>query len=202
MPQERLIAPEDLIGLPSREFIFWLAKENPQIAQFSLTLYKRRAPNPSNFQEKIDTPKDELVVVEKNQLLRDKIENLLFYGYERDLSLALNSNILLQDGKIGQIPMADFNCEINNQNSNLIKKLMKEINLPGFLIVSGNSYHTLSKKLFINDNHKWEQFLGKCLLSNLADNRHIGHSLDRGYASLRISHSEKGAEPRIVDVIL
>jgi len=202
MSSERLIIPEDLIGSPSKEFIFWLAKENPQIAQFNLTFYKHRTPNPSNFQEKIATPKDELVAVEKNQLLRDKIENLLFYGYERGFLLALNSNILLQDGKTGQIPMADFNCEVNNQNSNLIKKLMKEINLPGFLIVSGNSYHVMSENLFIDNNHGWEQFLGKCLLSNLADYRHIGHSLDRGYASLRISHSEEGAEPRIVDTIL
>jgi len=202
MSSERLIIPEDLIGKSSKEFIVWLAKENPQIAKFNFHFYEYRMPNPADFKEKIATPKEDLIIIERSELSKDKLENLLDCGYAQGLLLALNSNLLLKDGRVGQIPMMDFSCEINRKNEGLIKRLMKEINLPGFLIVSGNSYHTVSKELFIDNQRGWEKFLGKCLLSNLADYRYIGHCLDKGYSSLRISNSEKGNEPRIVDVIL
>lgn len=203
MSAEHLHSPESLIGQPSKDVIVWLAKEYPEIEIFSFVFYERREKDPPELEEKIRSgPSDIFLELSREEVLSGGLDYLL-ERFEPELSLGVNSNVVFKDGRLGQIPMMDFNCEINEKNAELISRLMTMIDLQCFLAISGVSYHSIAKEIVIEDQRKWEQFLGKCLLSGLADARYIGHSLKRGFSTLRISSSVvRPNEPRVVDFIL
>ena len=86
------------------------------------------------------------------------------------------------------IPMVDFACPINAENTELIKKYFALSGHEGVIIESGNSYHFYGFDLLLE--RELFSFLGRCLLfGGLTDSRYIGHKIIDGFANLRISRS-------------
>lgn len=202
MSTERLHLPEPLIGQTSEEVVRWLAESHPEIERFDFVIYRPREPNPPALEDKITTgPDDTPVELGREEILSGKLRHLI-EGLKPDLALGINSNVIFQDGRKGQIPMMDFECEIGEENAGRIKRLIKLIGFSGLLLISGASYHFIGKEV-IKGHRRWERFLGKCLLSGLADPRYIGHAFDIGFSTLRVSITESHpSEPEVVEFIL
>lgn len=84
------------------------------------------------------------------------------------------------------IPMMDFRCQKSRENLSRIKKLLETIGeKEGVILDSGRSYHYLGVNPISEKD--WLIFLGKCMLSELVDQRYIGHRLIDLCGILRIS---------------
>lgn len=202
MSVEHLRPPDLLIYQPSREVVRWLVENNPEIESFNFLTYRPRKPDPSALEDKIVTGPDDIPLeLSREEILSNELDHLI-EKLSPDISLGVNSNVIFPDGREGQIPMMDFKCEMSEENTALIKKLMGVIGCSGFLLTSGASYHFIGNEIF-EDHRKWEQFLGTCLLSGMAHERYIGHVLDAGFNTLRIGVTEAHpVEPKVIDFIL
>ncbi len=96
------------------------------------------------------------------------------------------------------IPMMDFNCPKNSENLSRIEEFLRTIwQEEGVILDSGRSYHYYGVNLM--DEKEWLDFLGSCLLSELADKRYIGHRIKDHCGILRISTGPR--QPKIPTVV-
>ncbi|PIR01729.1 MAG: hypothetical protein COY73_03615 [Candidatus Nealsonbacteria bacterium CG_4_10_14_0_8_um_filter_37_14] len=80
----------------------------------------------------------------------------------------------------------DFSCNESTESVGKIEWFLKEIgHQSGAILASGRSYHYYGAGLL--DEMGWLEFLGKCLLSGLVDERYIGHRLLDHCGILRLS---------------
>lgn len=113
--------------------------------------------------------------------------------------LGVTSRVSLLGGAEAHIPMMDFSCDISDENSEILVRLLKDIHKKkGFLLESGRSYHYYGIGLLTEV--EWRIFLGKCLLmSGYSDGRYIGHQLVDGYCALRLTSGNlKNRVPTVV----
>ncbi len=99
------------------------------------------------------------------------------------------------------IPMMDFRCPKSPGNLARVKRLLKVIGEEeGVILDSGRSYHYFGVNPLTEKDRL--MFLGKCLLSELVDQRYVGHRLLDGCSILRISASPKRRKTPTVVAIL
>ncbi len=202
MSAEQAHSPESLIDKPSKEAILWLVRRYPTLEELHITFYQRRLPDPVELTEKVKTGATDIRRRFSREQILAGVLNWLLENRESNKDLGINSDVMFKNGQKGQIPMMDFGCEIDMFGRRDIKEMIKTIGLSGFFIQASCSYHFIGKEIMF-DNREWEKFLGKCLLTDLVDQRYIGHSLDAGYCTLRLSPDEiLRREPMIIDFIL
>src|SRR5215470_17036185 len=61
--------------------------------------------------------------------------------------LALSSQVLLGNGTIGHLPMLDFHCHESLENDILVRNVLHELGLNGYVAKSGKSYHFYANSL-------------------------------------------------------
>ena len=83
------------------------------------------------------------------------------------------------------IPMMDFDYRKCEARWDIIESFFRQIDQEGIIIHSGRAYHFYGFRLL--NEKEWLDFLGKCLLSELVDERYVGHRLIDGCGILRIS---------------
>lgn len=114
--------------------------------------------------------------------------------------IAITSRVRVQQRRTHlHIPMIDFRLKSSPANDELAVELLKALDMPGYLVDSGRSYHFYGE-VAISAEEFW-RFLGRTqLMSHYADQRWIGHQLISGKAALRISSSQDGemVSPRFV----
>ncbi|MGY3479379.1 primase 1D-like protein [Bradyrhizobium ottawaense] len=104
----------------------------------------------------------------------------------RNRVLAISSRLTLKDGSVRHLPMLDFHCIDSSEHEPLIKSVLAEIGIGGYLVASGRSYHFYGNTLV--DEESLIAFLGKALLfSPLVDRAWIAHQLIERACGLRIS---------------
>jgi hypothetical protein len=113
--------------------------------------------------------------------LREIIEALPF-----GRMLAISSKMLTKEGGALHLPMLDFHCQASPENDNLVKSVILEIGLKGYIAKSGRSYHFYGVKLM--DEQSLVTLLGKALLfCPILDRAWIAHQLIERACGLRIS---------------
>jgi hypothetical protein len=112
-------------------------------------------------------------------------------GY--DLSLRSSINIL-DEHWVHHIPMIDFNGKLSRWHLESLRDTLSDDLLEDlYLFDSGNSMHGYILKILTHT--EWVEFMGTLLLTEyrekpkVVDTRWVGHSLRRGYGSLRWSAS-------------
>ena len=115
--------------------------------------------------------------------------------------LVVSSLIKLASGAPAHVPMLDFRIPPTPAHKELVCELAHHLNLGGWILESGRSYHFYGATLL--DHDQFRNFLGRALLFQpVVDARWIAHQLMEGAAALRVS---KGGPfqitPRIVDVV-
>jgi len=113
--------------------------------------------------------------------LREIIEDL-----PRNRMLALSSRVLTKRREVLHLPMLDFHCPTSTENDVLVKNVIMEIGLEGYIAKSGGSYHFYGCALV--DEHSLVTILAKSLLfCPIIDRAWIAHQLIERACGLRIS---------------
>ncbi|MDE2226517.1 MAG: hypothetical protein KGJ89_00990 [Patescibacteria group bacterium] len=126
-----------------------------------------------------------------------------------------------KNGEAMYLPQLDFSIPISDDAIGILRqefgtvmsRSKSDLVLPGYIIASGRSYHYLGLNAMRHE--EWLEFLGLSLLFedgddqnkfSPVDRRWIGHSLVRGFSTLRIFGGAKGnnelrPEPVVVDYL-
>jgi len=115
--------------------------------------------------------------------------------------LAISSRMQTKQNVSLHLPMLDFHCPISPENDALVKSVMTEIGLEGYIARSGRSYHFYGNTLV--DEESLITILGKALLfSPIVDRAWIAHQLLERACGLRISPGKDYQNcPVIVSVV-
>jgi hypothetical protein len=109
--------------------------------------------------------------------------------------LMLTLRVLKPDGLEAHIPLLDFSIKSRLQGARISAlRAARALNVPGELTSTGRSFHYFG--LALVSEREWRQYMARALLlAPITDERWIAHQLLAGYASLRISGSDKGESP-------
>jgi hypothetical protein len=111
--------------------------------------------------------------------------------------VALNSRVELRDNKFAHIPLLDFKSPFHEATSALVATCIEALDLKGFLICSGKSYHFIGKKLL--EEEELIDILAKFILMHpIADHVWAAHQLLERSASLRITSVADRIEPFVI----
>ncbi|HUC38696.1 MAG TPA: hypothetical protein VL944_01025 [Candidatus Acidoferrum sp.] len=122
----------------------------------------------------------------------------------------ISSKVICVDGSAKHIPMMDVDPDKITLNDVIERvKAISEGN-PGVLVGSGRGIHYYGDYL-VNDGREWEKLLAKFLkatgIVDMADGlqtaRFIGHCLDRGFTTLRLTGgtSMKKEVPKVIELL-
>lgn len=109
-----------------------------------------------------------------------------------DANLSLNSEVTIENGGTKHFFMIDFHVRQSENNLVTISKLLKILQLKGYILDSGESYHFISKNLY--DLEIIIDLLAKALLfSPLIDRAWVAHQILERSCSLRVGtkHQKK-----------
>lgn len=115
-----------------------------------------------------------------------------------DSMLVLSSEVTLINGQRKHIPMLDFRFTPSRAQQRLIQFVLQELRAPpGYLLISGGSYHYYGGQLVsVDELRRW--LAHSLLYSPLLDKIWIAHQLIEGRCGLRVSPKPSGADvPRL-----
>lgn len=116
------------------------------------------------------------------------IRGILDNNQENNLSI--NSEVLLKNGDIKHFFLIDFHVRQSEINLDTISKILKLLQLSGYILDSGQSYHFISDCLYDFDNVL--DLLAKSLLySPLIDRAWVAHQILERSCSLRVGSKHK-----------
>jgi len=110
--------------------------------------------------------------------------NRIINSLKEDVVLGVLSRVRTGRNR-AHIPMMDFDERKCEGRWDIIESFFRGIGQEGVILHSGRAYHFYGVHLL--QEKDWLNFLGKCILSDLVDDRYIGHRLLDGCGTLRIS---------------
>jgi len=163
---------------------------------------------------------EEQIRIEREHFLNNFNPKEILVGRTEGTNVALDSNLILREGKEAYWPMVDMAPDKNQENLEKIKTRVKEMlsSYTGrsFLLETRRSYHLLGVNI-LDNKEEWLNFLGACLISSIVtktpdnqpnihevivDYRYIGYSILRRSTGLRLTTEGKKIEyPKVVAVV-
>lgn len=112
--------------------------------------------------------------------IRDMIAN------DKDINLSINSTISFQDNQ-KHIFLLDFHIPPADSNLMVVKNILQILNLTGYILNSGKSYHFIGKDYLTED--ELITLLAKALFfAPIVDRAWIGHQLIERSCSIRVGY--------------
>lgn len=198
IPKDR--PPESLIGGTTTDVIEWLVERYDLIKTLWVGIYTPRPHSPAGIKERIRTEhfsgggrgweisREEVLAGE----LRRITDNL-----PPERALVVNSEVKLvawrgeeRPSLQGWLIFGDLECQKTEENGKMLREAMEAINLPGWLIDSGESWHVVGEPFIFRSREQYDFVGAKLGLTSLADARYEFHNFARGYGSLRLSPFE------------
>ncbi|MFA7315684.1 MAG: hypothetical protein WC059_02695 [Candidatus Paceibacterota bacterium] len=179
-----------------------IAEINPSITHFLLRIYKHTI---GSIHDPVDGADYQWVKVS----LLNKIESIINTFENDGWSVGLVNTVMTNRG-MKYLPVLDYKIEQSEENLKRIVERLTifdtsgdvEYSLKGYIIQTNNSYHFLGK--YITTEENFINFLGSSLLfrhsgdsSFVVDDRWLGYSLKRKFATLRIG-KKGGAVPFVI----
>lgn len=114
------------------------------------------------------------------------LETVLLKRKNADDYMTFSSQVKLEDDRIMHLPLLDFHIPVSYENENICVSVINSLNLRGFLLDSGKSYHFYGLKLF--SENEMINFLANALFfAPIIDRAWVAHQLIERRCSLRIS---------------
>jgi hypothetical protein len=138
---------------------------------------------------------------EKELVPRDILLNSAFLPDLRsnDINYAINSQVVTKDGKKRHILLLDFHIPENSSNQIIVEKVLEILNLKGYLLRSGRSYHFIGEQLI--STYRLISIISKCLFfTPIIDKSWIAHQLVDKSCSLRFT-KKNGIFPTLLKVL-
>ena len=170
-----LISPLDKVFLNALE-IRNLYK-SPFWDSFNMSLFDQKIVD-FNFLKEINFQNKPIKNTEycREDFIKNKIDFQKYTG----VSSLVNSNSNLH------IPLLDFHIPPSIDNQQLCSKILIHLNLKGYLLNSGKSYHFIGSQIIDYDNLQIVLF-NALLFSPIIDKSWIAHQLIQKYCCLRVS---------------
>lgn len=198
---ERVNLQKELIGAQPIDVLSKILQLNPQIESVNMCKYvyiplRFREDGNNNFW------------LSRNAILKKNKIQTMIDSLQSNQQLGIGSKVQLNSCEYAHIPLMDFNIPKNQQNLNKVQERLKHIGFSnGWILETGKSYHYWGN--YILTEKEWVDFMGRCLLTSIvhtrqnieevADSRYIGHSLRRGFNTLRITtRADKTFVPTVV----
>ena len=172
---------------------------------------------PNNLKKVVDSYEDE----------RQEIRRKDGSGGEHDIResnseylLGVTSNVILKDGTSKHMFFLDFDCDVCGENLTKVRHLLEIYNVtPGFIVLSGRSYHFYSVKLY--EEKEWiemlkdidwpdkglidvnDEVLEKIGLQSIVDKIWLRNQIYNRYSTLRLSRNLtcKTVKPYVLEAI-
>lgn len=123
-----------------------------------------------------------------------KVENHIIS--KPDENISLNSLVTLRSGITMHLFLVDFHIRPSINNLEIVSSVLKVLELHGYILNSGESYHFISNSLY--DENGLVNLLAKSLLfSPIVDRAWIAHQLLERSCSLRVS-KKHGLLPNLI----
>ena len=112
--------------------------------------------------------------------------------------LAISSEVeVAREDEARHIPLLDFSAIPTRHSLSLVKRVIGDRGMSGFLLESGRSFHFYGRNLLTDAG--LVRFLGESLLYGpVLDRRWVAHQLIEGFCALRISSSGASPPPYVV----
>ena len=99
-------------------------------------------------------------------------------------AVGLTSQVLVE-GEEMHIPMIDFSAGVDWEGDKEVQEALKKVNIPGMLILSGNSYHFYGFDLLGKD--EWREYMGRLKGLSGVDFDWPDLQLQQGFSMLRLT---------------
>jgi len=161
---------------------------------FNLSLFNKNFSDHSFLSQiKHHNPKSEIYTVDSLDFF-DFINN-----WPIDRYLTINSKVKMSNNQTRHFILLDFHIPVNKENQKICSEVMRCLNLTGYLLVSGKSYHFYGNELYSEE--ELLQVLSTSLLySPIIDRAWIAHQLIEKSCCLRVT-SKYGYHPYLVEEI-
>lgn len=199
------------IGQNSIDVCKLIVKKHPEIQSVKIIAHKVER----NWRQKYRTDRDKLKritdsllhskpvkikILNRNQFLNLELSNL--ENLKNNEVWSMTSVVSCANGKQYHIPMMNFHPYRKNLSE--IEKSVKIIckEYKGVILDSGRYFHYYGNALLTNE--EWTKFIADFLMPCiLVSPRYIGHRLNDGYCSLRLTTDKKykTKTPRVVSVL-
>lgn len=196
--------PNFRIGMTAIEVVVELVRVQSEITHLSFDIYTpsrniremQQAPGIDHLLR--HCPSKPCFLWRRDYITTERLSNTRLKENE---VLALRSDVLIESSgsfNVFHIPMMDF---ADWQSLHEIEDFFRAINRAnGVILSSGRSYHYYGLGLL--DEWQWQNFLGDCLLSELADKRYVGHQFKDRCCVLRLSACPLRPEiPTVVSIL-
>lgn len=140
----------------------------------------------------------------RNDTFAVKKEDLDMFWREcnenKEISYAINSQVILPNGGKAHIPLIDFHIPLNRNNEFIVEEVIRILNLgTGYILNSGESYHYIGSQILTWDSLL--TLLSKGLLfSPIIDRAWVAHQILERSCSLRIG-KKHGTYPTLIKKI-
>lgn len=122
-----------------------------------------------------------------------------YVGTINNKRLAVNSQVKMKDGSIKHLPLLDFHIPVSELNQNIVYKVCANLNLKGYILNSGESYHYIGLTPVEWDN--LYMILSKALLfCPIIDRAWVSHQLQEKSCSLRVD-KKNGITTKVIALI-
>ncbi len=181
---------------PTYKVLEDIAKQNPTITHFTLRLYKHITGQ--GLKSYTLNSEYRYLSIEELPTLEKSIELYESQGW----NIGLTSRVQTTDGT-KHLLMLDFAIPISAKAESEISEKIHTFNISGdvpykmdgYLIQTNKSYHYLGK--YITDESNFINFIGSSMLFRhidqsdfVVDDRWVGYTLKRTFATIRISHKD------------
>ncbi len=133
--------------------------------------------------------------IDVNECMDSILSNMALNGY------VANSQIVLDNGAFAHLPMMDFKCEVNNENTEEVIRSLHLLHIEkGYLLNSGSSYHFIGSEPLSENDYKVVLYRS-FLLAPFTDGRWIAHQLINGSSNLRMG-AKDGIIPEVIKYLV
>jgi hypothetical protein len=131
------------------------------------------------------------------EVCKDDLSQFINKNLNRDI--ALNSTVLLSTGQIMHIPMLDFKIPYSESATEVVKGVIRALDLHGAILASGRSYHFIGYNII--DYNSLHELLCKFMIFHpISDKYWAIHQLIEKSASLRVTN-KYGFPPKLIEYV-
>lgn len=193
------------IGATSIDVLRHIASLNPNIISFEFSRYKPLI-NVAEMKTEPDLktkmtrhyPPQAVSKLHSHQIQFSQEPNFGLDLTEGEI-INLHSRVITTVGML-HIPMMDLDCQISDENLQMVGQYAKILGREGVILQTGRSYHYYGFHLL--STAEWIDFIASSMLAKVCDIRYMAHKLKDGFITLRLTAGGiRNTEPRVVLVV-
>ena len=145
---------------------------------FNVSLFGKKINNYTFLKEiNFHNSSSDKIVLRKDDFIKNDVSFIKYTGFSSKINSGTSDL---------HIPLLDFHIPTSDENQNICLNILLHLNLKGYLLNSGKSYHFIGKGL-VSYEQLQNILFNALLFSPIIDKSWIAHQLIQRYCCLRVS---------------